>query len=59
MHKASFSVRQELVIGFGNSSFCKNRFNRKEKSLRHVHMVAKFLDEQKIHLKSEFALFQT
>ena len=35
--------------------------NRDEKSLRHVAMVAKFLDdkEPKIHLKSEFILFQT
>ena len=35
--------------------------NREEKSLRHVVMVAKFLDhnKQKIHLKSKFALFQT
>ena len=35
--------------------------NREEKSLRHVDMVAKFLDDkqQKIHLKSIFALFQT
>jgi len=31
--------------------------NREEKSLRHVVMVAKFLDER--YLKSEFALFQT
>ena len=33
----------------------------REKSLRHVPMVAKFLDDKKskIHLKSEFALFQT
>ena len=32
-----------------------------EKSLRHVPMVAKFQDDRKskIHLKSEFALFQT
>ena len=36
-------------------------FNRGEKSLRHVAMVAIFLDDNKpkIHLKSEFALFQT
>ena len=35
--------------------------NREEKSLRHVAMVATFLDENKpkIHLKSKFALFQT
>ena len=35
--------------------------NRKEKSLRHVAMVAKCLDDNKskIHLKSKFALFQT
>ena len=33
----------------------------REKSLRHVAMVAKFLDDDKpkIHLKSKFALFQT
>ena len=32
-----------------------------EKSLRHVSMVAEFLDDNKPknHLKSEFALFQT
>ena len=37
------------------------RFYRQEKSLRHVTMVAKFLDDNKpkIHLKSKFALFQT
>ena len=35
--------------------------NGDEKSLRHVAMVAKFLDDEepKIHLKSEFILFQT
>ena len=35
--------------------------NRQEKSLRHVAVVAKFLDDNKtkIHLKSKFALFQT
>ena len=35
--------------------------NRQEESLRHVAMVAKFLDENKPkrHLKSGFALFQT
>ena len=34
--------------------------NRQEKLLRHVAMVAKFLDENKpkIHLKSKFALFK-
>ena len=34
--------------------------NREEKSLRHVAMVAKFLDDDKSesHLKSEFSLFQ-
>ena len=34
---------------------------REEKSLRHVAMVAKFLDDKrsKRHLKSGFALFQT
>ena len=34
---------------------------RQEKSLRHVAMVAKFLDDNKPkrHLKSGFALFQT
>ena len=30
---------------------------REEKSLRHVAMVAKFLDER--HFKGKFALFQT
>ena len=35
--------------------------NREEKSLRHVAMVAKFLDDNKpkVHLKSKFALFKT
>ena len=35
--------------------------NREEKSLHHVAMVAKFLDDNKPkrHLKSGFALFQT
>ena len=35
--------------------------NKEEKSLPHVAMVAKFLDDSnpKIHLKSTFALFQT
>ena len=35
--------------------------NRVEKSLRHIAMVAKFLDEKnrKHHVKSEFAPFQT
>ena len=38
----------------------KTSQNREEKSLRHVAMVVKFLDdnEQKRHLKSEFTLFQ-
>ena len=38
----------------------KTSQNREEKSLRHVVMVVKFLDdnEQKRHLKSEFTLFQ-
>ena len=38
----------------------KTSQNREEKSLRHVAMVVKFLDdnEQKRHLKSEFILFQ-
>ena len=37
------------------------QYNREEKSLRHVAMVAKFLDDSKpkIHLKRAFALFQT
>ena len=36
-------------------------FYRQEKSLRHVAMVAKVLDDNKpkIYLKSKFALFQT
>ena len=36
-------------------------YNREEKSLRRVAMVAKFLDDNKpkCHLKSGFALFQT
>ena len=35
--------------------------NREEKSLRHVAMLAKFVDDNKPkrHLKSGFALFQT
>ena len=35
--------------------------DREKKLLRHVAMVAKFLDDtnRKRHLKSEFALFQT
>ena len=39
---------------------CKFLF-REEKSLRHVPMVSKFLDDNKpkTHLKSEFALFKT
>ena len=38
-----------------------SRDNREEKSLRHVAMVAKFLDDNKPkrHLKSGFALFKT
>ena len=58
MHKASFTVWQEL--GFGNSRFCEIRFDRAEKSLSHVLMVAKFLDanKPKIHLNREFALFK-
>ena len=37
------------------------KFNREERSLRHVAMVATFLDDNKpkSHLKSGFALFQT
>ena len=37
------------------------RLDREEKSLRHVTIVAKCLDDNKpeIHLKSKFALFQT
>ena len=36
-------------------------YNREEKSLRRVAMVAKFFDDNKpkCHLKSGFALFQT
>ena len=39
----------------------KNIGNREEKSLRHLALVAKFLDDNKakIYLKSKFALFQT
>ena len=39
----------------------KGQINRGEKSLRHVTMVAKFLDDNKSkrHLKSGFGLFQT
>ena len=33
--------------------------NREENSLSHIAMVAKFLDENKRHLKSELALLQT
>ena len=35
--------------------------NREEKSLRHIALVAKFLDDSKlkIHFKSKFTLFQT
>ena len=35
--------------------------NREEMSFRHVNMVAKFLDDNKpkIHLKSEFTMFQS
>ena len=43
--------------------YCYIRRNlyREEKSLRHVHMVPKFLDDNKpkVHLKSEFTLFHT
>ena len=37
------------------------KYRNREKSLRHVALVAKFLDDNKpkIHLKSKFALFQT
>ena len=39
----------------------KHKLNREEKSLHHVAMVAKFLDDNKLikSLKSLFALFQT
>lgn len=56
-------VRSKLVF---ERHFCKYFLsfffcNGDEKSLRHVSKVAKFLDEKepKIHLKSEFVLFQT
>ena len=50
-------VFERHVCKYFLSFFC----NGDEKSLRHVAMVAKFLDdkEPKIHLKSEFVLFQT
>ena len=51
---------QSQYIEFINLSFLPNT-NREEKSLRHVSMVAKFLDDNKTKksLKSLFALFQT
>ena len=44
-----------------NSTWPCPFFNREEKSLRHVAMAAKFVDDNKPkhHLKSGFALFQT
>ena len=46
-----------MLLGYG----LEPTPNREEKTLRHVVMVAKFLDDTKpkIHLKSIFALFQT
>ena len=51
-----------LIAAFeGQESVKRNWNDREEKSLRHVAMVAKFLDDnkRKINLKSKFALFQT
>ena len=55
---------QEVVICTGSyySDMYNPRLtNREEKSLRHVAMVAKFLDDNKLikSLKSLFALFET
>ena len=53
-----------LFFRAGKTRFCMNVLlltsliaYREEKWLRHVAMVAKFLDER--HLKGKFALFQT
>ena len=53
-----------FVLWCEKTHFCMNVLRltsliayREEKSLRHVAMVAKFLDER--HLKGKFALFQT
>ena len=50
----ALKVYQKVLI-----SEAKNALNREEKSLRHVAMVAKFLDDNKPkrNLKSGFALF--
>ena len=58
------SVFAFWVIAYGRFDctsliFTTFSLDREEKSLRHVVMVAKFLDDNKpkIHLKSKFALF--
>ena len=62
---APFFVMQIVSTGTGftvlNTGHWSRHNNREEKSLRHIPIVAKFLDDNKpkIHLESEFALFQT
>ena len=58
---ASFIGLYEVARETGPNGVPQKRpRNREEKSLRHVAMVAKFLDDNKSkrHLKSGFALFQ-
>ena len=51
---------EQFPLSWGENALIFS-LNQEEKSLRHVAMVAKFLDDNKpkIHLKSKFALFQT
>ena len=51
----------QLALLFPVCNHAQTRGHNREKSLRHVVMVAKFLDDNKpkIYLKSKFALFQT
>ena len=60
------SVFAFWVVAYGRFDYISLIFttfflDREEKSLHHVVMVAKFLDDNKpkIHLKSKFAPFQT
>ena len=60
MLKARFLGTKRITLKEGDN-LENAHTTREEKSLRHVAMVAKFLDDNKpkIHLKRDFAPFQT
>ena len=56
-----FYLQDSTFAAFISERYVEHRVHREEKSLRHVAMVAKCLDDNKPikSLKSLFALFQT